>query len=180
MKVPFLNKLFGGHDSMSALSAGVRAPDFTLPTLDGQKVSLQNLLDKGPVFLIFFKVGCPTCQYAMPFFERMYKANRSENVSFLGISQDKTKDTQAFVKQFGVTFPVALDDPSNYAVSNAYGLTNVPTLFYVGPSGEIEISSVSWLKNEVLAINAKLAEHRQQPAAALWQKGEEVRDFRAG
>ena len=60
----------------------------------------------------------------------MYQANRT-NVSFIGISQDNTKKTEAFLNQYGVTFPVVFDDPKNYTVSNAYGLTNVPTLFYI-------------------------------------------------
>jgi peroxiredoxin len=165
---------------MAALAAGVQAPDFSLSTVDGKKVSLHEALKRGPVVLAFFKVGCPVCQYAFPFFERMFQANRDSQVSFLGISQDKAKDTEAFMKQFGITFPVALDDPKHYAVSNAYGLTNVPTLFYIEPSGEIEISSVSWSKVEVEAVNAKLAALRQQTPAKLWRKGEEVRDFRAG
>lgn len=165
---------------MSALSAGVRAPEFSLPTVDGSQVSLAALLKKGPVLLAFFKVGCPVCQYAFPFFERMYRANRGANVTILGISQDKGRDTQLFMKQFGITFPVALDDPANYAVSNAFGLTNVPTLFFIDPSGEIEVTSVSWSKADVEAINARIAESRQQPAPTLWQRGDEVRDFRAG
>src|ERR1700742_615705 len=126
---------------MTALSAGVRAPEFILPTVDGGSVSLKEALSKGPVVLIFFKISCPVCQYAMPFFERMYRSHMESNVTFLGVSQDKGRDTQAFLKQYGVTFPVALDDPANYAVSNSYGLTNVPTLFYIEPGGEIEVSS---------------------------------------
>jgi peroxiredoxin len=165
---------------MAALAAGTQAPDFSLSTVDGKTVSLHETLKKGPVVLAFFKVSCPVCQYAFPFYERMFQANRQSNVSFIGISQDKAKDTQAFLKQFGVTFTVALDDPKDYAVSNAYGLTNVPTLFYIEPGGDIEISSVSWSKADVEAVNEKLATLRQQPAAALWRNGEEVRDFRAG
>jgi len=165
---------------MAALAAGKQAPDFSLSTVDGKTVSLQQALKKGPVVLAFFKVGCPVCQYAFPFYERMFQAHRHSNVSFIGISQDKAKDTQAFAKQFGVTFPVALDDPQHYAVSNAYGLTNVPTLFYIDPSGEIVISSVSWAKAEVEAVNEKLAALHQQPPTVLWRKGEDVRDFRAG
>lgn len=165
---------------MATLTAGVRAPEFTLPTVDGKTVSLSDALRSGPVVLAFFKVSCPVCQYAFPFYERMYQANRNTNVSFIGISQDKAKDTQVFMKEFGVTLPVALDDPKNYAVSNAYGLTNVPTLFYIEPSGEIEIASVSWSKKDVEAINQKLAELRQQAAPMLWRKGEDVRDFRPG
>ena len=111
---------------------------------------------------------------------RIFQANRHANVSFVGISQDNAKHTQLFLNEFGITFPVALDDPKHYAVSNAYGLTNVPTLFYIERSGEIEISSVSWSKVEVEAVNEKLAAPRQQPPALLWHKGEEVRDFRPG
>ena len=165
---------------MSALSAGRRAPDFTLPTIDGETISLQELLRKGPVVLTFFKVSCPVCQYAFPFFERMFQANRDTKATFVGISQDNAKNTQLFLKQFGVTFPVALDDPANYAVSNAYGITNVPTLFYIAPSGEIEISSVSWSKVEVEAVNQKLAEQRRQAPVMLWRDGDDVREFRAG
>ena len=165
---------------MTTLPAGGRAPDFTLPTVDGRRFSLPEALAKGPVLVAFFKVSCPVCQYAFPFYERMYQANKGSHVTFVGISQDKAAETSAFLKQFGVTFPVALDDPANYAVSNAYGLTNVPTLFYIDPSGEIEISSVSWSKADVEAVNEKLAALRRQPASVLWRKGEEVRDFRAG
>jgi peroxiredoxin len=164
------------------LSAGQRAPEFSLPLLDGGQVSLDQdqALRRGPVVLAFFKVSCPVCQYAFPFFERMYRANRNSPVTFLGISQDNAKDTRGFMKEFGITFPVALDDPKNYAVSNAYGLTNVPTLFYIDPSGEIAVSSVSWSKADVEAVNQKLAELRQQAPAMLWRSGEDVRDFRPG
>src|SRR5271166_3603895 len=164
---------------MATLSTGVRAPGFTLSTVQGKPVTLDEALQKGPVVLAFFKVSCPVCQYAFPFFERMFQANRDSHVSFLGVSQDKAKDTEAFIKEFGVTFPVVLDDAKHYAVSNAYGLTNVPTLFYIAPSGEIEISSVSWSKADVEAVNLKLAALRQQSPAVLWREGEEVRDFRA-
>ena len=165
---------------MPTLSAGVPAPDFTLLTAEGHQISLHDALQKGPVILAFFKVSCPVCQYAFPFFERMYQANRGANVSFIGISQDNAKKTQTFLKEFGVTFPVVLDDPKDYAVSNAYGLTNVPTLFYIAQSGEIEIASVSWSKADVEAVNQKLAENRRQSAPTLWHKGEDVREFRPG
>ena len=43
----------------------------------------------------------------------------------------------AFNKEFGVTFPVLLDDTETYPVSNAYGLTNVPTIFWIAQDAEI-------------------------------------------
>jgi peroxiredoxin len=165
---------------MAALTAGVRAPDFTLPTVDGKDVSLREALTKGPVLLAFFKVSCPVCQYALPFVERLYRANQSANITVFGISQDNVRDTKAFAKEYGISFPLVLDNPADYAVSNAYGLTNVPTIFYIAADGEIEISSVSWSKADIETMNEKLATVRRQTPAVLWRKGDDVRDFRAG
>ena len=106
--------------------------------------------------------------------------NKHANITVLGISQDDKKKTQAFSREFGVTFPVALDEPKKYAVSNAYGLTNVPTMFYIAPGGEIEVSCVGWSKRDVEAIHQKLAEYRNQRAVPLWRSGDDVPDFRAG
>jgi peroxiredoxin len=125
-------------------------------------------------------VSCPVCQYAFPFFERVYRANQGDDVTVIGISQNNLRDTKEFLREYGVTFPVALDDPKRYEVSNAYGLTNVPSLFYIAPDGEIEVSSVGWSKADVEAVNQKLAEHRKQTPAPLWRKGDEIQDFLAG
>jgi peroxiredoxin len=166
---------------MHALEAGIMAPDFTLPTVDGQQVSLTDALKKGPVLLAFFKVSCPVCQYAFPFFDRIFQANRGGKVTVLGVSQDNAKNTQAFVRDYGVTFPVAIDDGSSgYATSNAYGLTNVPTAFLVASSGEIEISTIGWSKSDVEAINQRLANYRHEKPAPIWRAGESVQEFRGG
>ena len=50
------------------------------------------------------------------------------------------------IKEFGITFPILLDEREAYPVSNAYGLTNVPTIFWIAQDGEIEVSSVGWIK----------------------------------
>jgi peroxiredoxin len=165
---------------MPALQTGATAPDFELKTLDGNKFALSTELACGPVVLAFFKVSCPTCQYAMPFLERLYKAYGSQRVTLVGVSQNGAKDTAAFSKQYGVTFPILLDDTDSYPVSNAYGLTNVPTIFWIAQDGEIEVSSVGWVKADFEHINRKMAEIGKIPAAAVFKPGEDVRDFRAG
>jgi peroxiredoxin len=176
----WLNRLFGGPKDMAALTAGTKAPNFTLPTLDGTKFSLQEALQHGPVLAAFFKISCPVCQYAFPFFERLHKAYGGQKVTIVGISQDNARDTAAFLKEYGVTFPTLLDDPNGYAASNAYGLTNVPTVFLIAQDGAIEISSVGWVKQDVEQLNAKLARAHQAAPPVLFKPGEDVRDFRAG
>ena len=95
---------------MAALATGTKSPEFDLKTLDGKAFSLNAELARGPVVLAFFKVSCPTCQYALPFLERLHKAYGDRGVTLVGISQNDAKDTAAFCKQFGITFPMLLDD----------------------------------------------------------------------
>jgi peroxiredoxin len=166
---------------MRALAAGKIAPDFNLTTADGKQVSLRELLDRGPVVLVFFKVSCPVCQFAFPYYERLARTHQDTGVTFLGICQNKTSDAKAFTHEYGVTFPIALDNDANrYEVSNAFGITNVPTLFYIAPNGEIEVSSVGWSKSELDEVNARLSARQQQGAPSIWKAGEEVPAFRAG
>ena len=158
---------------MPALAAGKNAPDFELKTLGGKKFSLSEELARGPVVLVFFKVSCPTCQYALPFLERLHKAYRDKGVTLVGVSQNDSQETVLFNKDFGITFPVLLDDIRTYPVSNAYGLTNVPTIFWIA-------QSVGWVKADFDQINRKMAETGKLAPAAVFRAGEDVRDFRAG
>ena len=91
-----------------------------------------------------------------------------------------SKETAAFAKEFGVTFPILLDDTRKYLVSNAYGLTNVPTLFWIANDGEIELTSVGWSKPDFEQVNRKMAEADRTSPAPLFKPGEDIRDFRAG
>jgi peroxiredoxin len=165
---------------MSALAVGTKAPEFTLKTLDGKSFSLSDELSRGPVVLAFFKVSCPTCQYAFPFLERLHKAYGQNGARLFGVSQNDAKDTAAFIKEFGVTFPILLDDTHTYPASNAYGLTNVPTIFWIAEDGEIEASSVGWVKADFEEINRKMAEAGNGAPAVVFKPGEDVREFRAG
>lgn len=165
---------------MTALATGTRAPDFALKTLQGKRFSLSEELARGPVVLAFFKVSCPTCQYAFPYLQRLYKAYGNKGIAILGVSQNDANETAAFAKDFGVTFPLLLDDTRSYPVSNAYGLTNVPTIFWVAQDGEIEVSSVGWVKADFESINRKIAEAGKVAPALMFRAGEDVRDFRAG
>jgi peroxiredoxin len=165
---------------MAALTAGTSAPDFKLQTMDGNQFSLRDALANGPVVAAFFKVSCPVCQYAFPFLERIYKAHGGKKVAIVGVSQNEKKDTAAFVKEYGVNFTILLDDTKTYSASNAYGLTNVPSIFWIGQDGEIEISSVGWDKKEIEEINRKAAEINGEGAKPVFRSDDQVPDYRPG
>lgn len=165
---------------MPALAAGSSAPDFTLPAMDGKQFNLKDVLSRGPVVLAFFKVSCPVCQFAFPYLERIYKSHRNQSVRIIGVSQNNLKDTTAFMKEYGISFPVVLDNTKSYPVSNAYGLTNVPSVFYIAADGTIEVSSVGWVRKEIEEINRKIAELAENKPVVIFHPGESIPDFRAG
>ena len=164
-----------------ALPCSIKAPEFRLKSTTGKPVILSEVLKRGPVVLAFFKVGCPVCQYAFPYLERMSQVHKPEPVSFIGISQDSPADTEAFLQKYGVSFTVALDDSKRYVVSNAYKLTNVPTVYLVDRDGEIEVSSVGWSRKDIEEINLKLSMmdpgQQQHP---IFRPGEEIAEYKPG
>ena len=164
---------------MPALTVGTKAPEINLSAVDGTKFSLQNALKHGPVIAAFFKISCPVCQYTFPFLERLHKGYGNK-VTVVGISQDDLRSTNAFMKEYGITFPTVLDDPKGYFVSNAYGLTNVPTVFLIGQDGEIQMSSVGWVKKDFEDLNRRAADLEKVAPPQLFKPGEEIRDYRGG
>jgi peroxiredoxin len=166
---------------MTHIVAGHKAPGFSLKSLDGGAYSLQKLVEQGPAVVAFFKVSCPVCQFTFPFLERIYKRFGGDGVTFLGISQDHARDTRDFAKEFGVTFAMALDEKQDgYPVSNAYGLTNVPTILLIETDGTVSVSCMGFDKKDLQAIAAELAERKKIPPAALFRPNESVPDHKPG
>jgi len=165
---------------MATLEAGVTAPDFTLTGMNGEKLSLADSLKKGPVLAAFFKVSCPTCQYAFPYLQRIFQAYAQSPVTVVGVSQNDKKQTADFAREYGITFPLLLDDGRNYPASNAYGLTNVPSIFLISPGDTIDVSIVGWSKRDIEDLNTRLAKAVGKPPAPIFKPGEDVAEFKAG
>jgi len=166
---------------MTHIVAGNTAPNFSLKSLDGKEFSLSAALQKGPVLLAFFKIGCPVCQFTFPFLERLYQRNKSSKVSFAGISQNGPEKTAHFIKEYGITFPILLDpEEKGYIVSNAYGLTMVPTLLLVETDGSILVSSMGFVKADIESIAAQLAERGKLAKAPLFLPADTVPANRPG
>lgn len=164
---------------MTTIEIGQTAPGFSLKALDGKEYTLASRLECGPVVLAFFKISCPVCQFTLPFLERLFERYGSDRVSFLGISQDDARNTKEFNQEYGVKFPTLIDE-SGYPVSNAYGLTNVPTIFLVSPDGRVQVQCMGFSRGDLEKIAAELAQHGAQAPTPLFGKDEIVPDYKPG
>src|SRR5260370_32935120 len=91
------------------LAAGAQAPDFRLRDLSGLLRTRFEISGGKPVLLAFFKVSCPTCQYAFPFLERIYRGRTRQDIAMYAISQDDAQASRKFHGAFGITFPTVRD-----------------------------------------------------------------------
>jgi peroxiredoxin len=164
---------------MTTILAGKIAPGFVLKDLDGKGYSLSDLLGRGQVVAAFFKISCPVCQFTFPFLERMHNRYGGDGATILGVSQDDARDTKEFCQEHGVTFPVVIDG-DGYPVSNAYGLTNVPTILLIEGGGRVRVSSLGFDRKDLEAISAGLAERSKITASPLFLPDEIVPEQKPG
>jgi peroxiredoxin len=168
-----LQRWLGAEDRMTHIAPGNVAPGFSLKSIDGKEFSLTAALQRGPVVLAFFKVSCPVCKFTFPFLQRLYKLYGGDGITFLGVSQDNAGASREFANEFGVTFPTLIDD-AGYPVSNAYGLTMVPTVFLINSDASVQISSMGFAKADLESIANALADRRNITRAPVFRADESV------
>jgi len=116
---------------------GFTAPDFTLELLGGGQVSLSELRGQAVVVNLWAS-WCPPCRAEMPALQRVYEANRARGLEILAVNttfQDTQAGAAAFVREFGLTFPIPLDRTGE--VSRSYLLRALPTTFFIDRGGVI-------------------------------------------
>jgi len=107
--------------------------DFSLPSLDGDTISLADMQGQ-VVVLNFWASWCFPCAAEMPEIESFYTAHKDEGILVVGINVGETEDTaRAFVDRTGVTFPIALDESTDVATS--YGMRGLPMTFVIDKAG---------------------------------------------
>jgi len=138
----------GSPPGRAPVQARTPAPDFTLPSFEGEPVTLSDLWGR-VVVLNFWASWCPPCRQEMPAFQRVWDAYRDKGVLFLGINiQDDEAEARAFLREFGITYPNLLDPPGR--VATLYGAVGIPSTFVIAQDGTLRRHRVGALKEKAL------------------------------
>ena len=167
------SRWLGWEAPLTTIAVGQVAPGFTLKSLDGKEYALGKLLEKGPVVVAFFKISCPVCQFTFPYLQRLAERHAGDSATVISVSQDDARGTTEFNREYSVKFPTLLDEPS-YPVSNAYGLTMVPTIFLIDPDGKVKISCMGFDRADLETIAGELSQRRKIAAVPLFRPDEVI------
>jgi thiol-disulfide isomerase/thioredoxin len=121
------------------IAPGKPAPEIDLPTLEGGRVKLSALRGH-PVVVSFWGTWCPPCKEEFPELVAAHRKYREAGLEVLAVNQRdqelRTSDVEAFVKDYGVEFTVALDPRGKSRRS--YRLIALPTTVFIDAAGIIQ------------------------------------------
>jgi cytochrome c biogenesis protein CcmG/thiol:disulfide interchange protein DsbE len=111
------------------------APDFSLPDLNGARVSLAQFRGQ-PVVVNFWATWCPPCRDEIPRLVEAYQREK-DGVAFIAISDEPADVVAPFVKENAIPYINLLDGGDR--VSTAYGIKALPTTLFISRDGEIKV-----------------------------------------
>ncbi len=144
-----------------------RAPDFSLPDIDGEKHSLSDY--RGKVLIVnFWATWCPPCRAEMPSMERAWKRYQGRGLVIVAVNVGEGEDAIfQFTAEHPVTFPIVLDEDSK--VVTDWGVRGLPTTFVVDPQGRVVYRAIGgreWddpaLLDKVMALASSTPKERER------------------
>lgn len=111
------------------------APDFTLGTLQGANMRLQE--QRGNVVLVnFWATWCGPCREEMPHLNRLYEKYRASGFTVMAVSiDDDPAKAASMASKLGLNFPVLFD--AEKKVSRQYDLKAMPYTVIVDRDGRV-------------------------------------------
>ena len=140
--------LAGAVSSPYKFTAGTPAPNFTVQSLDGRAISLQDMRGK-TVIVNFWATWCAPCRSEMPDMEQLSRERGDELVVLAVNVQEAKEPVRRFVEQYGLTFPIGFDTAGE--VTQAFGVQSLPTTFFIDREGRVCAFNMGALNKSAMA-----------------------------
>lgn len=140
----------------AAVGTDKRAPDFTLRTLDGPNLRLQE--QRGRVVMLnFWATWCGPCRQEMPHLNRLYEKYRGAGFTLLGLNIDEdARNAAGLASKLGLRFPVLLD--SDKKVSRMYDLGTMPSTVLIDRDGRVRFIHLGYQDGYELTYDKQIRE----------------------
>ncbi|WP_228116276.1 TlpA disulfide reductase family protein [Fictibacillus phosphorivorans] len=147
------------EEENTGLKRGSKAPTFSLRTLDGKQVDLNDYRGK-KVIINFWATWCPPCRDEMPEMEKFYNEYRNKDIEILAVnleySETNTEKVRKFVQEYKLSFPIPLDEKNT--IGKQFRAVSIPTSYFIDEKGVISNSHIGpmdydFMKNEIDKMN---------------------------
>lgn len=148
----------------SSIDTGDIAPDFTLPSTDGE-ISLSGLLDgnRAAIVAFYFEDGTPTCENEVAMLKDAFETVREFSAGVVAISADSLDSHRSFAERLGgVPFPLASDTALQAA--KAYGVVDEGdprrsrrAVFVVGTDRKVSLAIPLFQPNNLSQVESILS-----------------------
>ncbi|MFA5353317.1 MAG: TlpA disulfide reductase family protein [Thermodesulfovibrionales bacterium] len=141
-----------------SFAAASPAPDFSLSTLDGKKVTLSSM--KGKVVLLHFWASwCPPCKKELPSLVSLHREMQEKGLVVLAVSIDRSESAlRSYMTENSLPFTVLYDRNKEVAF-NGYPVPGLPTTYLIDRNGAISrriVGKRDWtssaMKDEVIRL----------------------------
>lgn len=134
-----LTLLLSAASSAAGLKTGDTAPAFTLKSLNGPPVSLDDLTAKGHVMLVFWETECVYCFMHIKDFNRLHELYQDKGltiaaINFLGEHEEEVRE---YVSDNHLKYLMLTDRLKNIDVASDYKVFASPTILVVAPDKKI-------------------------------------------
>jgi cytochrome c biogenesis protein CcmG, thiol:disulfide interchange protein DsbE len=160
LAIVFALILFAGCGGAATSSAriGDKAPDFTLPGLEGGNVTLSSFSGK-PVIINTWNVNCIECKKEMPFVQEVARQYAPQGLVVISVNtQDNRATTAEFLSKNGYSFTTVLDLKNDIYKKYNCPKTADPYTFFIGADGVIKSIKIGGFasKDELLTEVKKI------------------------
>lgn len=155
--------------------AAATISDFSLPTIDGRTWSSTQAENGKLLVVAFIGTECPLMQLYGPRLEKLSQEYNSRGVRFVAIDsnhQDSMDEVAAFVRKYGLTFPVLMDNGAR--VADAFGAKRTPEVFVIDASRKVRYRGPIDDQGRVGFVRLKAAKNHLADAIEQLLAGKEV------
>lgn len=134
------------------LNAGAWAQnriDFSITSLNGDKIKLSRQYSKGAVFVNFWALWCKPCRNEMKWLKELDEKYSSQGLSIIGINQDTPRSNEkvrGFVESSGIKYIIALDPDKEY--SDKFSVQSIPFSILFDRNGNIVYKHTGYLQGD--------------------------------
>ncbi len=133
------------------LQSGVKAPDFTAKTLDGDTFRLTDF-EGQKILLDFSSLYCGACKMALDHFNRS-EYNMPEDMTVIYLDAETKSNVLAYAQRVDIPFPIIAEAAD---IGKTYGVYTNPTFFLINEQGIIEEVVIGYYSSFLERISTRL------------------------